>query len=301
MVYLLRKLKRVGGKILQRDSDWFQQKILLNLFRIGKRIHQLFKVLDGHRKTILFITGCQRSGTTLAIDIFERDLNTRVYGEFSKVFYDYSQQNKLRIKALSSVKEVIDGDRVPLVVLKPLVESQNLLKLLNYFQGSRALWMYRHYKDVASSNLKFFGAKNGIDNLRPIVENKSGDWRVENISEDTRATVLDHFSEDMDPYDAAALFWFVRNSLFFELNYVDNPNVIMCRYDDLIRNPFRIMKRIYEFIGCDFPGEKIITQVYSSSVGKGKCITLSSKVDLLCMNLLKKLDGVYEAKNYYAE
>lgn len=301
MAYLLRKLRRVGGKIVQRDSDWFQQKIFLNLFRVGKRIYQMFKDQDGRHKTVLFIAGCQRSGTTLALNIFERDLNTRVYGEFSKVFYDYSQQNKLRLKDLSSVKEVINGDRVSLVVLKPLVESQNLLKLLNYFQGSRALWMYRHYKDVTSSNLAFFGVKNGIENLRPIVENKSGDWRVEHISEDTRVTVLEHFSEDMNPYDAAALFWFVRNSLFFELNFVDNPNVIMCRYDDLIRNPLRIMKGIYEFIGCDFPGKRIITQIHSSSVGKGKCITLSSTVDLLCMNLLKKLDGLYQVKDYYAE
>jgi hypothetical protein len=300
MVDLLSRLKRIGIKILQGNSAWLRERISLSLFRAGKRIYQLFKGRDDRRKTILFITGCQRSGTSLALRIFERDLNTKIYGEFSKLSSD-DLQNKIRLNPLSSMKEVIDRDKVSLVVLKPLVETQNLLKLLNYFQGSKVLWMYRQYKDVAFSNLACFGIRTGIKNLRPIVENESRNWRAENISGNTRRIVLNHFSEDMNPYDAAALFWFVRNNLFFELNLDDNPNVIMCRYVDLVTSPLRIMKGIYEFIGNDFPGEKIITQVHSSSVGKGKSVTLSAPIDLLCMNLLNRLDEVYIAKKYYAD
>ncbi len=300
MVDLLSRLKKIGIKILQGNSTWLRERISLSLFRVGKGIYQMFKVRDGRRKTILFITGCQRSGTTLALRIFERDLDAKIYGEFSELSSD-DLQNKIRLNPLNSVKEVIDRDKVSLVALKPLVETQNLLKLLDYFQGSKALWMYRHYKDAAFSNLACFGIRTGINNLRPIVENESQNWRAENISENTRRIVLNHFSEDMNPYDAAALFWFVRNNLFFELNLDDNPNVIMCRYVDLVTSPLRIMKGIYEFIGNDFPGERITSEVHFSSVGKGKSITLSAPIDLLCMNLLKKLDGVYQAKDYYAE
>ena len=172
------------------------------MYKIVKEIYQLLKLRSSHKKTVLFIVGCQRSGTSLTIQIFDRDLNTKVYEELSKLSSN-DLRNKIRLNPLESVKKVVDKNKVPLIVSKPLVETQNSLKLLNYFQGSKALWMYRHYKDVASSNLTLFGIENGINNLRPIVENDSQNWRSENVPENVRKVVFDHFSEDMNPYDAA--------------------------------------------------------------------------------------------------
>jgi len=225
--------------------------------------------------------------------IFEKDLNTKVYGEFSKLSSGDVHQ-KIRLNPLDSVKEVIDKDRAPLIISKPLVETQNSLKLLDYFNGSKALWMYRHYKDVALSNLKRFGIENGINNLRPIVENNPQNWKSESVSESVRKIVLEHFSEDMNPYDAAALFWFVRNNLFFELRLDENPNVMMCRYEDLVMNPLEIINKIYEFIGHNFPGQKMVSEIYSLSLGKGRRVELSPEIDLLCKEFLEKLDKVYQ-------
>lgn len=230
--------------------------------------------------------------------MFDRDLDVKVYGEFSKLSSN-DRYEKLRLNPLSSVKRVVDGDRPRLVVLKPLVETQNSLKLLDYFAGSKALWMYRHYKDVASSSLKRFGIKNGIDDLRPIVENSPENWRSENVSEGIREIVLEHFSENMNPYDAAALFWFARNSLFFKLNLDTNPDVIMCKYEELVTNPRKIVQGIYGFVGQSFPGENIVAESHRESLQKGKSITLSPEVDLLCKELLEKLDRVYQTNNYY--
>ncbi len=231
--------------------------------------------------------------------IFERDYNTKVYGEFSQLS-SRDTSEKLRLNPLDSVKSAIDRDRAPLVILKPLVETQNSPKLLDYFENSKALWLYRHYKDVASSNLKNFGVRNGIDDLRPMVKNQPENWRSEKVSEDVRKTVLEHFSEDMNPHDAAALFWYARNSLFFELKLDEHPNVMMCRYEDLVADPLKMVERVYRFVDHDFPGEKIIKEAHRESLGKGKSITLSPEIDLLCKELLEKLDKVYQTKNYYA-
>jgi hypothetical protein len=53
--------------------------------------------------------------------------------------------------------------------------------------------------------LKAFGMDNGIKDLQPFVMNDLHNWRSQNSTEETRAMIREYFSEDMNPYDAAAL------------------------------------------------------------------------------------------------
>lgn len=252
-----------------------------------KAIYQNFFVKRSEVQKILFIIGCQRSGTTLMADILEKDLNTKIYREFS--ILSSHDKRKIRLNNLSAVNTEICKNKVPFIVLKPLVETQNTIQLLKFFEGSKALWMVRHYQDVASSDLKHFGSKNGINNLRPIVNKEENNWRSENVSEATRDVVLRFFSEDMSPYDAAALFWYVRNILFFDLKLYDLPSIIMCRYEDLVTSPLIIMREIYAFVDVDFPGDKIVANVHADSINKGKEIKILPDVEKLCLELLERL------------
>jgi hypothetical protein len=279
------------------NRNW--DRISFRLLRARKAIYRLPKIREMNgRKTVLFIIGCQRSGTTLMTRIFEEDFNTKIYDE-SSVLSSHDIVHKIRLNPLHIVKTQIGENKAPLIVLKPLVETQNILKLLDYFESSKALWMYRNFRDVALSNLKRWGMKNGINNLRPIVEGHPHNWRSENISEYSRKLVIKFFSEDMNPYDAAALFWFARNQLFFELKLDKHPQVMMARYEDLITAPRQIMQRIYEFIGCEYPSDEILAPVRPEVNGKGKTIKLSPNIELLCKELFDKLNRLYESKYYH--
>jgi hypothetical protein len=116
--------------------------------------------------------------------------------------------------------------------------------------------------------LKNGGYKNGINNLRPIVEGQSHNWRSENVSEYTKQTVKKYFSEQMNPYDAAALFWFVRNRLFFEMDLDKNQDVMTCKYDELIDDPLRIMRDIYRFVGYVIHQTKLLSMSILSLRGE---------------------------------
>jgi len=242
-----------------------------------------------HRRKIFFITGCQRSGTSVMQRGFERDMNAKIYGEKSKL----SSIEGIRLKPLDRVKDELRKDKAQLIVLKPLVESQNILKLLDYFEGSKALWLFRDYKDVAASNLKMFGTRNGINDIRPIVENQGNNWRSEGISENTRNIICQHFSENMNPYDAAVLFWYARNILFFDLGLDVNPRVLMCKYEHLIAKPKEVFQNIYEVLGQPFPGEKITEEIHAGSFRKGKDIEISPAINDRARELLKRLDELY--------
>jgi hypothetical protein len=284
------------GRILQRLVRRHWERVDARALKARKKIHQLFGLSDfAGKRGVLFIIGCQRSGTTLMTDIFDRDLHTVVYGEFSTLS-SFDLQYGLRLNPLPLVRAQIDRDKVPLVVLKPLVETQNAPKLLDYFGDSRALWMYRNYRDVASSNLAAFGPENGIRNLRAIVENAPQNWRSENVPEETREIVLRHFSEDMNPHDAAALFWLVRNRLFFELGLDRHLRVTMCKYENLLADPKGMIHAVYRFIGIDYPSDRILTSVRPDA-GRGADIKLSLEVDSLCTELLDRLNEAYATRS----
>jgi hypothetical protein len=229
------------------------------------------------------------------LHIFEEDLNTQCFAERSKLTSNDTARG-IRLNSLNLIKRELSKVKAPLIVIKPLVESQNTPKLLDYFANSRAVWMFRNYKDVALSNIKQFGMDSGLSNLRPIIDNDRNNWRAEFVPEHVRATVSRYFSEDMSPYDAAALFWFVRNSLYFDLNLDEDPRVILCRYEDFVLEPEKHMRAIYQKVGQEYPVNGIASIVHSNSVKKGKDIEFSPEVEAIVRELQDKLEAVYKTK-----
>lgn len=231
----------------------------------------------------------------MLLRIFDEDLKVKVYGERSRLTSQDTLRN-IRLNSLESVKSVIAEDRAPLIILKPLVETQNILQLLDNFENAKSFMIFRDYKDVAHSNLIKFGIGNGIRSLKAIVENAPENWRSEWVPEHVRRIVLAHFSEDMNPFDAAVLFWYVRNSLFFDRHLDESPHVRILKYEHFVKDPLSTMQYMYDFVGQNFPGEKIIKGVSASSVGKGAHLQLSQKVDHVCQALMGRLDDVYESQ-----
>jgi hypothetical protein len=97
----------------------------------------------------------------------------------------------------------------------------------------------------------------------------------------------------MNPYDAAALYWYARKQLFFEQGLDHNPRVMMFRYEELVRRPSDMMQRLYGFIGIPYPGDKIIKDVHPQSIGKGRQSRLSARVEALCETMLERLDAAH--------
>jgi hypothetical protein len=278
-----------------QTSDINRRNISFGLLRVYKDLVQRTGLnrFDGPR-TVLMIMGCQRSGTSLTYWIFERDFSTRIFRESSVLSSDDTVE-RLRLNPLPEVLRELDQRQVPLVVMKPLVESQRATELLRQIPGAKVLWLYRHYQDVASSNLKAFGMDNGIRDLRPFVAREADNWRSQHASEETLATIDRFFAEDMNPYDAAALFWYARNQLFFDQGLDTNPDAILCRYEDLVLNPTETMRRMYDGLGVAYPGDHIVQDVHPQSVGKGRQSRLSPDVEAVCEDLLERLDHAYAA------
>ncbi len=279
---------RLNPQYLAYYRTWPIRKV----FVLYKYLYQHLVLRETHNKQVLFIVGCQRSGTNTLSNIFRRDLKAYAYPESGTL--TSLDANKVRLNPPVMVNAEIVKQKASLIVIKPLVESQNILDLLSYYKGSKAIWLYRHYKDVAASNLNYFGIENGVNNLRPITENSPDNWRSEKVSTQTREAVLRLFSKDMNPHDAAAIFWFVRNRIFFELDLEGNQDIMLCPYRSLVTNPRESIGRIYRQLGRKYPGDWTVRDVNPSSLGRGSTIKLSPKVQDLCENTLKELNDAFQ-------
>lgn len=254
-----------------------------------------FNLFKNQKSKIILIFGCQRSGTSLMNRIFARDMNVSVYRESSKL--SSNDAEKLRLNPIKDVKNAISKNKASLIVVKPLVESQNTSELLDALPNSKGLWMYRNYRDVAASNSKRFNYRQSVRDLKDIVEKASGSWRAEKVSNYVHSTIVQYYSEEMDEHDAAALFWFARNQLFYELNLEHNSKVFLCRYEELVLNPVKMMQDIYQFLDIDPHKIPKINEVHAKSIGKGKKLELSPDIDCLCSKLQEKLDRSYSRQH----
>jgi hypothetical protein len=151
--------------------------------------------------------------------------------------------------------------------------------------------MYRHFTDVVHSKLNRFRAQ--IDHLRAIVDRRVGDWRSELLSDETRSVVCRFFSDNMSRSDAAALMWYARNMLFFELRLNEHADVVLCKYEDLVKSPSAIMRELYSFLRAPYPGDVIIRTIDTKSVGGGEKIVLSPDVIKCCSDLAGRFEEAY--------
>jgi hypothetical protein len=255
---------------------------------LARRTAVQFLSADSDTKTILLILGCQRSGTTMLSRIFEGDARVSPFAEHSQ---DLSRSNHvLRLRDLDSVGKVFEECRGSFVIAKPLVESQRADELLDHFPSAKAIWMYRDYRDVVRSYVKIFG-RAGINIARKIVTD-ADNWAAERLSDSSREVVKSFYSEDMSPFDAAALFWWVRNSWFFELNLKDHDSVMLCRYETLVSRPDETMNAIYDFAAVTYPGAHLVNGVHDASRGLGRSIELLPEIEALCDDRLAALDAV---------
>lgn len=266
--------------------------------RVSKHVYQNVRWRALDRPKVLLIVGCQRSGTTLMARLFDADRDCRVFNEFSVL--SAVGKDGIRLNPLPDVAAVLSRVPAPLVVMKPLVETQRVRTLLNYFPASKALFMYRRYTDVASSDLRKFGARNAIDNLRPIASGNMHDWRSAGATTGVREQIKKFFSESMSPNDAAALFWYARNQLYFDLELAKHSEAMLCRYEHLAAEPAAVMRRIYEFAGATCPDLSHTRQVHSGSVTKGKNLELLPEVRALCEQLQARLDAQYDLQSRMA-
>jgi hypothetical protein len=231
----------------------------------------------------VLIFGEQRSGTNMLLRCFGRCRSTAMYNETDDdAFVDYELRDPEVIRTLVSRSPASH------VVLKPTADGNRADEIMDRLPGSRAIWIYRDYRDVIGSALAQF-RETSIEYLTKVANRSSkARWRSINISDADVALIRSFLARGISEQSARALIWVVRNSFYFRLGMDRRPDVLLLNYEELVRDPNAVVSSAYRFVGLKFH-DKYTRGVFSTSVGRRASPEIDPEIECLCTDVLGRL------------
>jgi hypothetical protein len=237
----------------------------------------------------ILLVGLQRSGTNMLVRGLERAPEFEVYNENNRAAFW-----RFRLRPDPVIRDLVDRSRHPYVLLKPLCDAHRTAELLDNLgtrQPGRALWVYRSADGRTRSALAKFGDAN-LRALREIAAGGGRDrWEAQRLSQDS-LDLLGRFDwTTMSAASAAALFWVLRNRLYFDLGLDRRPDVLLVSYDDALRDPASEMRRICAFLGFPYRAQ-LVAHIEPRRPATPGPLDIDPRVVACCQELAARLDAV---------
>src|SRR5947209_14562099 len=236
----------------------------------------------------VWLVGVQRSGTNMVVRGLEESPEVEVHNENDKGAFE-----RFRLRPDPVVRRLVLASRHRYVLFKPLCDSHRVDELLGLDTPTpgRAIWAYRGVDGRVRSALAKFGDTN-LRVLTEIAAGRGGDlWQAQRLSDDNLALIASFDWSSMSPASAAALFWFVRNSLFFDLGLDQRDDVLLSSYDALVAAPETGTRALAAFLGLEWhPG--LCAHIERRDGGLTERLDLDARVRAACDQLEERLAAV---------
>ena len=212
-------------------------------FRLQRvKAHYRRGIGAGQERTVAFVLGCQRSGTNMVLRILGLSLDVDTVEESDRRCFRES-----RIMDRQTRNALIARSTARCVIFKPICDSHRAVELFSEHPGSKAVWVYRRYQDVANSAVRYWG-----DQMQTFIEDLlqgGGDWGIaqwnrEKVTDGCIARMKEAAADGLDPYGGAALFWYMRNHTFFDQELKHCPSTTLLRYEHAVTESAREFERL---------------------------------------------------------
>lgn len=277
---VLRRLSRITPERVFRHAG-------IQLERAQKRLVRTLTLHPVQRKTPVFISGSNRSGTQMVCRAIGNSPHGWDYPEadFSIAFERYS------LRSHAVIDRLIRWSPAPLVSFGSILDSQFTDALLDRFQNSRAIWVFRRYEDAVNSSIRSWGGHQK-NMMRQVAQGKLSHLgpRGLRIADENVELIRSLYSESLTDEDAGCLYWYMRNKVFFDLGLDRNPRVMALQYEDAVLNQERSFRSVFHFLGCPYH-DSVIGDVFATSVGKQDWKGTSGEISALCDGLKARLDA----------
>lgn len=200
----------------------------------------------------VFVVGVQRSGTNMVLRGLEQDPAVETHNENDRAAFE-----RFQLRDDERVRAIVHRSRHQVVLFKPLCDSHRAVDLLAAMSApglpvggpARAVWVYRGVDGRARSAVQKFGDVN----RRILTEIARGEgrgrWQSQGLSEATLQLVRQTDPERLSPESAAALFWVVRNRLYFDQGLHLRPDVHLVNYERFVLDPEAEATALARFVG----------------------------------------------------
>jgi len=275
-----------------RDDEPLFRRRTLALAKLFAR--SIVRARPNERRVVL-IFGCQRSGTTMLQQTFlDRSWRVLILEEHDRRLVGPGPgPEETTWQEYSTVLERIRRLPFEVVAAKPLVDSASATALMDAAGTVKAVWMLRHYQGVARSNVRRFGMDNPYRDLQPIRSRDALDWRYRGATEETWETVTALLNRGLTPFDAAALFWWTRNQLYFDQRLREDDRIRILRYERACNQPEEVIRSLSDHIGVALPIGPIASRVRAQT-SPPETGELDPDVARLCRKLWDSFEGCPE-------
>ncbi len=239
----------------------------------------------------VFLLGAQRSGTNMVVRGLERSPEFEVHNE-----NDPAAFVRFRLRPLPEIRALVERSRHAYVLFKPLCDSHRAVELLEELgtpSPGKVLWVYRGFEARVRSSLAKFGDANLRALRRIAAGHGEGMWQAGGLGEEHLALIRELDPGRMTPASASALFWYLRNSLFFDLGLDRREDVLLVSYDAMVADPERAMRRVTGFLGMPYVPELVAHVERRASPGRAS-LEIDPRIRARCEELLARLDGAAE-------
>jgi hypothetical protein len=238
--------------------------------------------------TAVLLVGLQRSGTNMVVRGLERAPEFEVYNENHPAAF-----NRFRLRPLADVRRLVEASRHPYVLLKPLCDSHRTVELLDALgtaSAPRAMWVYRSAEGRARSAVAKFGDHN-LQLLRELAAGRGRDrWQAQGLSQDSLDLLGRLDWSTVDAVSAAALFWYLRNRLYFDLGLAERDDVLLVSYDAMVADPPAEMRRVCSFLGFPYH-PRLVAGIGARPPTTAPSVAVQPQVAACCAELTALLEA----------
>jgi hypothetical protein len=234
----------------------------------------------------VFLVGVQRSGTNMLTRGLERAPEVEVHNENDREAF-----SRFRLRSAPVIRDIVVGSKHAFVLFKPLCDSHRTPELLDGLgtpSPGRAIWAYRAFQGRVRSSVAKFGDSNRRA-LHRISEGKAeGLWQAGGLSDDSLELIRSFDYDRMSPESASALFWFVRNRLYFDLGLDERPDVTLASYEAMVSQPEHAMRSLCAFLDLPFRSD-LVAGIEPRHPG-AQTVDIDPVIEARCVDLEAALD-----------
>jgi len=274
------------GRLLEEDQlDPVERIVLASQKARWRRTHHI-----APNAVPVFVVGVQRSGTNMLVRGLERSPAFEVRNENDRSAFD-----RFLLRDDRTIRGIVEGSQHAFVLFKPLCDSHRVADLLDKLgtpSAGRAIWAYRAVDGRARSAVGKFGPE-GLRALKEVAGGKLDVWQAGGLSDERLAELRGFDLGSMTPETAAALFWYLRNSLYFDLGLVDREDVLLASYERFVADPQRSMGVICGFLGSSYD-DRLVGHVDARSAAVDH-VEIDPAVRERCEDLHARLEAALDA------
>lgn len=240
----------------------------------------------------LFIVGIQRSGTNMLTGAFAKAPEAEIHNErrSSAAFCDWMLRDD------SVVRSLIESSRHRCIIFKSLGDAARLVHLMEGLgtpSPGRSIWIYRDVADRVRS--VYAWSERAGETGRKIAAGYRSDATTGGLSEERLAVASGLDPAKMSRATGAALFWYLRNSLFFDLGFDRRPDVALISYDRFVVEPERFMTQLCDFAGIPFRKE-MISRIARRPPPTPLEPDIDPEINSRCGDLQRRLDDEFDRR-----